>query len=64
MNFWITVWTITLILGVGVFAVLAVVVTIGGAFDIFSLLRMLKAQHQSGQKDDTSDNSEPSAAED
>ena len=64
MNFWITVWTITLILGIGVFAVLAVVVTIGGAFDIVSLLRMLKAQHQSGQKDDTSDTSEPSAAED
>jgi len=54
MNFWITVWTITLILGDGVFAVLAVVVTIGGAFDIFSLLRTLKAQHQSGQNDDTS----------
>ena len=39
---WMTLWKIVLIGGVGLFAVLAVVVTIGGFFDVMKLLATLR----------------------
>ncbi len=45
MDFWITFWTWLLIGAVTVFAGLAVVVSIGGFFDIKQLFRSIKAQH-------------------
>ncbi|NLX05937.1 MAG: hypothetical protein GXY33_12425 [Phycisphaerae bacterium] len=45
MDFWLNLWTLTLIVGLGLFAVIAIVVAIGGAFDIRSLFRSLNAQH-------------------
>ncbi|MFH1613906.1 MAG: hypothetical protein ABIG61_02325 [Planctomycetota bacterium] len=46
MVFWIVVWTVLLIIGLAVFAVLAVVVTIGGFFDVRSLFRKIDKQHE------------------
>ena len=43
MNFWINFWTVFFIVSVVLFAILAVVVTIGGFFDIRSLFRSLSA---------------------
>ena len=40
---WMTLWTIVLVGGIGLFAVLAVVVTIGGFFDVLKLLANLRA---------------------
>ena len=51
IEFWIIVWKVVLIGGVGLFAALAVVVSIGGAIDVGKLLRRLREQrddHQSG----------------
>ena len=46
IDFWIVLWKCVLIGGVGLFAALAVVVTIGGAYDIAKLLRKLKSQSE------------------
>ena len=43
---WMTLWKIVLIGGVGLFAVLAVVVSIGGFFDVIKLLANLRADSQ------------------
>jgi hypothetical protein len=51
LEFWIVLWKVVLIGGVGLFAVLAVVVTIGGARDIAKLLRILRAQQAEGRHD-------------
>jgi len=45
IEFWIYLWMIVLITGIGLFAVLAVVVTIGGAYDIRKLFRTLREEH-------------------
>jgi len=45
MGFWIDFWTVVLIIAVAVFAGLAIVVSIGGAFDIGKLLRSIDAKH-------------------
>ena len=45
MGFWITFWQITLIAAVAIFAVLAVVVTIGGFWNVLALFRSINAQH-------------------
>ncbi len=44
-EFWIVLWKCVLIGGIALFAILAVVVTIGGARDIAKLLRHLKNRH-------------------
>ena len=44
MNFWINLWTIFFFASLAIFAGLAVVVTIGGFFNIRSLLKSLTAQ--------------------
>jgi hypothetical protein len=46
LEFWMVLWQVLFVLGVGLFAVLAVVVAIGGAFDIANLIRALRSQHR------------------
>jgi len=41
MMFWILLWKISFVVAVVLFAVMAVLTTIGGAFDIRKLLRRL-----------------------
>jgi len=53
MDFWITFWQITLIAAVAIFAVLAVVVTIGGFGNVLALFRSIDAQH--AREDDGGD---------
>ena len=45
MNGWAPVWGVIIVASLGSFAVLSVVVAIGGAFDILAMLRNLQAQH-------------------
>jgi hypothetical protein len=45
LEFWILLWKVVLIGGIGLFAVLAVVVTIGGAMDIRRLFKTLREEH-------------------
>ena len=45
MTFWIWFWTIFLLASLALFAVLAVVVSIGGFFDIKRMFERLKEQH-------------------
>ena len=51
MNFWINLWTIVLVAGIGIFAVLAIVVSIGGFFDIRELFKTLNSQHKNNKED-------------
>ena len=44
MNFWINFWKYLLFGGLGLFAILAVLVAIGGFFDVLSLFKSLKSQ--------------------
>lgn len=44
MNFWIVFWIVILFAGLGLFAVLAVTVSIVGFFDIRSLFKKLRNQ--------------------
>jgi hypothetical protein len=46
IEFWTILWKLVLIIGVGLFAGLAVVVIIGGALDIRRLLNTLRKQHE------------------
>lgn len=46
MSFWASFWTWFLLFGLAVFAGLAVVVTIGGAFDIRALFARIRKQHE------------------
>jgi hypothetical protein len=43
MNFWINLWTLFFLLSLALFGALAVIVTIGGFFDIRSLFKSLTA---------------------
>ena len=52
IEFWIGLWKIVLIAGLGLFATLAIVVTIGGALDVIKLFRTLKQQHVQDASDD------------
>ena len=42
LEFWIILWKVVLITGLGLFTLLAIGVTIGGARDVAKLLRQLK----------------------
>lgn len=44
MNFWINLWTLFFLLSLALFGGLAVVVTIGGFFDIRALFKSLTAR--------------------
>ncbi len=52
MNFWINFWSFFFFLSLGIFACLAVVVTIGGFFNIRSLFKSLT--NRVDQNDDQS----------
>jgi hypothetical protein len=52
MNFWLGFWTFLLFASIAVFAILAVVVAIGGFFDIRSLFKMLKESPDRENPDD------------
>ena len=57
MDFWIDFWSWFFFLSLAIFAVLAVVVSIGGFFDILSLfktLTMQRDQEQDGNRKDGS----------
>jgi len=44
MNFWINFWSFFFFVSLGIFAVLAVVVTIGGFYNIRSLFKSLTSR--------------------
>ncbi len=50
MQFWINFWSIFFFASLVIFAALAVTVTIGGFFNIRSLLKNLKKAHKQSQK--------------
>lgn len=50
MNFWINLWTLFFLLSLALFGGLAVIVTIGGFFDIRSLFKSLT--NRPGQEED------------
>ena len=52
MNFWINFWSVFFFVSLGIFAVLAVVVTIGGFYNIRSLFKSLTSRAE--QHDDQS----------
>ena len=58
MEFWIKFWTFFFFASLALFAVLAVVVTIGGFFDIRSLFKNLTASHQEQNKTTVEDEKE------
>ncbi len=45
MEFWISFWAVLLVVALTIFAALAVVVTIGGFFDVKALLRTIERRH-------------------
>ncbi|MDY0165321.1 MAG: hypothetical protein RBS80_02195 [Thermoguttaceae bacterium] len=45
LEYWILLWKGVLIGGIGLFAALAIVVTIGGALDIGRLFKTLREEH-------------------
>lgn len=49
MDTWELIWKIVFFAGVGLFAVMAVLVSIGGFFDIKKLFRTLKEQHEKNE---------------
>ena len=51
MSDWITVWSILLASGIGIYVVMAVLVSIGGARDIRELFRSMKKRD--GAKEDS-----------
>ena len=53
--FWIILWKTVFFIGVGLFAVLAVAVTIGGFFDIRRLFRSLHERHADYRKQKAND---------
>jgi hypothetical protein len=54
MNSWLTIWTVLLIAGVGAFAVMALVVTVGGFFDVRAMFRKIDQDHQQSSGEDDS----------
>ncbi len=59
MNFWINLWTVFFFASLAIFAGLAVVVTIGGFFNIRSLLKSLTAQPDRQEGSPRTKNDEP-----
>ena len=55
MNFWINFWSVFFFVSLVVFAGLAVVVTIGGFFNIRSLFKSLTAEHEQKSPDEKDD---------
>ncbi len=57
MNFWINFWTAFFIVSLVLFAGLAVVVTIGGFFNIRSLFKNLSGQSEQSEQGAVEENS-------
>lgn len=57
MDFWINFWLVILVAAVGMFAVLAIVVAIGGFKNLLALFRSIDAQH--ARQDTTGDQEQP-----
>jgi len=55
VNSWLIVWTVLLIGAAAMFAVLAIVVMIGGFADVRALFRNVDAQHQSAREAERDD---------
>ena len=60
MEFWARFWTIFFFVAIGIFALLSVVVVIGGFFDIIKMLKKLSAGEDSAEAGGD-ENSEPQA---
>ena len=50
MDAWMTFWTVLLVAGLGLFAVITVVVTVGGFFDLKAMFRSLADSQDQEQK--------------
>ena len=50
---WSIVWKIVFIIGVGMFAILSILVIIGGAVDVGKLIRRLKSDAEESQASET-----------
>ena len=50
-HFWESIWKFVLLFTCGLFAVLSVLVTVGGALDVRKLLRRLREREASGESD-------------
>lgn len=51
LDFWIKTWSVFFFLSLGIFAVLAVTVTIGGFYNILSLFSLLNKEHEESTTD-------------
>ena len=51
MSDWITIWSVLLVGGIGIYAVMAVLVTIGGAKDIRTLFRSMNKVERDEKED-------------
>ena len=51
MSDWITIWSILLAGGIGIYAVMAVLVAIGGAKDIRKLFRSMNKEERDEEED-------------
>jgi hypothetical protein len=56
MQAWMLLWKIVLIAGMVLFGIMAVWVTIWGAFDIKKMLQSLNAEHETGATSPDEDN--------
>ena len=59
LEFWIVLWKAVLVVGLGLFAALAVVVTVGGARDVHRLLATLREEHRRSQESDSAADRSP-----
>jgi hypothetical protein len=57
MNFWINFWTVFFIISLALFAGLAIVVTIGGFFNIRSLFKNLSGRSEQPEESAVEENS-------
>ena len=56
MSFWIVLWKIVLLGTLAAFSIMAVLVTIGGAFDIVKLLKRLREDEAAEEETSPPDN--------
>ena len=59
LEYWIMLWKAVFIIGVGLFSLLAVVVTIGGACDVRKLLATLREEHRRANEADDKPSESP-----
>ena len=51
MSDWITIWSVLLVGGIGIYAVMAVLVAIGGAKDVRKLFRSMDKEKRDEEKE-------------